>query len=121
MSENDLPLESDLQSKREAWLANHQHTPEQLAVGREALTAVRDGLAVTDALRQYRLPQGGYLPKRLLVAAYRDLVKRGEWDADPSLLARIRLKPVRTLSGVTTVTVLTKPYPCRGGLHLLPD
>ena len=35
------------------------------------------------------------------------------------LLERIRMKPMRTLSGVTTVTVLTKPYPCPA-MYLLP-
>jgi elongator complex protein 3 len=37
-----------------------------------------------------------------------------------ALLARIRMKPVRTLSGVTTVTVLTKPYPCPGKCIFCP-
>ena len=40
---------------------------------------------------------------------------------DEALLAAIRLKPVRTLSGVTTVTVLTKPYPCPGKCIFCPD
>jgi hypothetical protein len=53
------------------------------------------------------LPDGqGYL-KHVLVAAYRQLVPP-EWMPDARLLARIRMKPVRTLSGVTVVTVLTK-------------
>ncbi|MBN1666231.1 MAG: tRNA uridine(34) 5-carboxymethylaminomethyl modification radical SAM/GNAT enzyme Elp3, partial [Anaerolineales bacterium] len=56
----------------------------------------------------------------LLVAAYRELVRQGEWPADPALLARIRMKPMRTLSGVTTVTVLTKPYPCPGQCIFCP-
>jgi elongator complex protein 3 len=30
------------------------------------------------------------------------------------------MKPVRTLSGVTTVTVLTKPYPCPGKCVFCP-
>jgi len=47
-----------------------------------------------------------------LVAAYRQMVSDGRLSPDPQLLARLRLKPVRTSSGVTTVTVLTKPYPC---------
>jgi elongator complex protein 3 len=38
----------------------------------------------------------------------------------PDLLRRIRMKPVRTLSGVTTVTVLTKPYPCPGRCVFCP-
>ena len=39
---------------------------------------------------------------------------------DPALLERLRMKPVRTLSGVTTVTVLTKPYPCPGKCIFCP-
>jgi elongator complex protein 3 len=76
---------------------------------------------VFDALRQYPLPGGeGFLSKSILVAVYRDLVAEGEWESDLDLLAKIRLKPVRTLSGVTTVTVLTKPYPCPGKCIFCP-
>src|SRR5690606_14211457 len=52
--------------------------------------------------------------------AYRDLVTRGEWADDPALLKRIRLKPMRSLSGVSVVTVLTKPYPCPGKCVFCP-
>jgi len=55
------------------------------------------------------------------VAVYRQLVESGEWEADESLLRLIRLKPMRTLSGVTTVSVLTKPYPCPGQCIFCPD
>ena len=57
----------------------------------------------------------------MLVAAYRQLIESGDWQPDPALLERIRMKPVRTLSGVTTVTVLTKPYPCPGECIFCPD
>ena len=63
---------------------------------------------------------GGYLGKHMLVAVYRQLTESGAWADDPGLLARIRMKPVRTLSGVTTVTVLTKPYPCPGKCIFCP-
>jgi elongator complex protein 3 len=56
----------------------------------------------------------------VLVAAYNQMVAEGEMRADVRLLERIRLKPVRTLSGVTTVTVLTKPYPCPGKCIFCP-
>lgn len=105
---------------KKSWLAARQYTPEQLAIAQQALEAVRAGTKVEDAIRHHRLPDGGYLPKHLLVATYRQLTKSGEWESDPSLLARIRLKPVRTLSGVTTVTVLTKPYPCPGECIFCP-
>jgi len=98
--------------KREAWLSARQYTPQQLDLARQVLETLRRGATVEEAVRRFPLPTGGYLPKHALVAAYRRLVASGEWQADPALLGRIRMKPVRTLSGVTTVTVLTKPYPC---------
>ncbi len=56
----------------------------------------------------------------MLVAAYRQLTESGEWPVDAGILKRIRMKPIRTLSGVTTVTVLTKPYPCPGQCIFCP-
>jgi elongator complex protein 3 len=102
------------------WIDAHQQTPLKLSLAREVLEEVRTGRKVLDALRRHPLPDGGYLGKHTLVAAYQDLVNRGEWQPDPAFLARIRLKPVRTLSGVTTVTVLTKPYPCPGKCIFCP-
>jgi elongator complex protein 3 (tRNA carboxymethyluridine synthase) len=65
--------------------------------------------------------EAGYVSKSVLVAAYHRLIEQGEWEANEAILAAIRLKPVRTLSGVTTVTVLTKPYPCPGTCIFCPD
>lgn len=104
----------------QTWLAARQYTPEMLAHARLVLAKIRDGAEVWQAMRQNPVPGGGYLAKHLLVAAYRSLVDSGEWPEDPQLLARIRMKPIRTLSGVTTVTVLTKPYPCPGKCIFCP-
>jgi len=103
------------------WYTLRQQTPEKLALARQVLEEVRAGRSVADALRRHPLPDGGYLGKQMLVAAYRELSERGELQADAELLARIRMKPIRTLSGVTTVTVLTKPYPCPGKCIFCPD
>lgn len=103
-----------------SWQALRKVTPEKLAVARQILEEVRAGRPFMDAARRYPLPDGGYVGKSMLVAAYRQMVANGEWADDPALLARIRLKPVRTLSGVTTVTVLTKPYPCPGQCIFCP-
>jgi len=73
-----------------------------------------------DAVRTHPLEDGGYLGKYVLVAAYHEMVRAGELPADARLLERLRMKPVRTLSGVTTVTVLTKPYPCPGKCIFCP-
>lgn len=102
------------------WLDARKYTPAMMAAAQAALEAVRDGADLSDAVRRNPLPAGGYVAKHALVAVYRQLVNDGEWDEDPALLARIRMKPVRSLSGVTTVTVLTKPYPCPGDCIFCP-
>lgn len=86
----------------------------------QALAAIREGMAVEAALRRFPLPQGR-LSKAQLLAVYRQGVAEGRWPEDPDLEARLRLKPVRSLSGVTVVTVLTKPYPCPGECIFCPD
>jgi len=103
-----------------AWQAARQYTPEKLALAHQALELVRAGKDVTTAVRRFPLPGGGYLGKHMLVAAYHQLTESGALKPDPQLLERIRMKPVRTLSGVTTVTVLTKPYPCPGQCIFCP-
>ncbi len=95
-------------------------TPEKLVLARLILDDIRAGFPVLEAVRRH--PEAaGHINKSTLVAAYTQLVERGEWPVDETLLAAIRLKPVRTLSGVTTVTVLTKPYPCPGKCIFCPD
>lgn len=105
---------------KETWLAARKYTPEMLALARKILEEVRQGRSVASAVERYPHKNGGYLGKHVLVAAYQQLVARGEWEPDPALLERIRMKPIRTLSGVTTVTVLTKPYPCPGKCIFCP-
>jgi elongator complex protein 3 len=109
-----------MNTHKPSWIELRKHTPERLAVARQILEEVRAGKPVAEAVRRRPLSDGGYVGKHLLVAVYRQLVESGEWSADTELLARIRLKPVRTLSGVTTVTVLTKPYPCPGKCIFCP-
>lgn len=106
---------------RKAWRKKRTYTEEELALARKVLEAVRDGQEVRNAQRMYPLPGGaGFLAKHALVAAYRRLVEQEVWEEDPVLLAKIRMKPIRTLSGVTTLTVLTKPHPCPGECVFCP-
>jgi elongator complex protein 3 len=107
------------QERKQAWLEARKITPEELEIARQALDEIRAGRKVFDAIRRNPLSDG-YLGKHMLVKAYRQLVEDGVWERDPRLLARIRMKPMRTLSGVTTVTVLTKPYPCPGKCVFCP-
>ena len=107
-------------SRKLSWQKQHTLTPEKMELARVVLEEIRAGMPVLDSLRKYPIPSGGYLGKYVLVAAYNQMVEQGEMEKDPLLMARIRMKPVRTLSGVTTVTVLTKPYPCPGKCIFCP-
>jgi elongator complex protein 3 len=106
--------------KKLNWSEMRSLPPEKMLQARRALEEVRAGKQVGAALRENSW-NSAPLHKSALVAAYQQLVESGEWDPDEALLAAIRLKPVRTLSGVTTVTVLTKPYPCPGKCIFCPD
>ncbi|MCJ7715584.1 MAG: radical SAM protein, partial [Anaerolineales bacterium] len=86
------------------------------------LIEIEAGKDVFRAIRGHPLPEGaGFLSKHTLITAYRNQVRDGIRQEDQALLKKIRLKPMRTLSGVTTVTVLTKPYPCPGQCIFCPD
>ena len=106
--------------RRELWRETHLLTPDKKDLARAVLDQIRRGRDVTQTLRDHPLKDGGYLNKSMLVSIYNELVAAGEMDPDSHLLERIRMKPMRTLSGVTTVTVLTKPYPCPGKCIFCP-
>lgn len=106
--------------RRELWRETHLLTPDKKELARTVLEEIRRGRDVTKTLRSHPLPNGGYLNKSMLVAIYKEMVAAGELEEDGRLLERIRMKPMRTLSGVTTVTVLTKPYPCPGKCIFCP-
>lgn len=63
----------------------------------------------------------GFYSKADLIAGYRHLVAEGDIEADPLLMKRIRMKPMRTQSGVAPVTVLTAPAGCPGKCIFCPD
>lgn len=103
------------------WIETKQYSSEKITLANRILDQVRSGKEVEEAVRENPLPGGeGYVGKNVLVAAYSQMVESGEREPDPGLLASIRMKPVRSLSGVTVVTVLTKPYPCPGKCIFCP-
>jgi elongator complex protein 3 len=106
---------------RESWQSARQYTEEQLQIARKVLEEIQDGIPVMKAVRSHPLSTGGYVAKHTLVHVYRQQVAEGSLAENPELLARIRMKPVRSLSGVSTVTVLTEPYECPGNCLFCPD
>ncbi len=62
------------------------------------------------------------LPKNSeLLSVYHELVLHKEISPQPSLARLLITRRVRSLSGVTVVSVLTKPYPCPGNCLYCPN
>src|SRR5688572_5791523 len=98
---------------------------------RESLIAILQEVAqVTDfsrkklvrILKAHLKDDGSFFAQDDLIFAYRTLAgSYGLAPFDPAMLERLRLKPVRTNSGVAVVTVLTKPFPCPGECIFCPN
>ena len=74
-------------------------------------------------MRRFPRPAGeGFYSLANLVDAWRAFAGQdGLPEFDEALLYKLRRKPVRTLSGVTPLTVLTKPFPCPGTCIFCPN
>lgn len=59
--------------------------------------------------------------KNLLIRVYMRMCDQGILTFDEALVRSIRMKPIRTLSGVAPVTVLTRPGPCPGECIFCPS
>jgi len=99
---------------------NYSEAEKDLALA--ILEDLKTGVDLSPAQRKHPKPDGGgFIPKHALVAVYYEMVNSGKWDEDDALLSKIRMKPTRTLSGVTTVTVLTRFHPCPGKCIFCPQ
>ena len=108
--------------KAETWRKKRDYTEVELALARAILEDLLQGVDLNTAQRAHPKPDGGgFIPKHALVAVYTQLVESGVWEEDEVLLSKIRMKPTRTLSGVTTVTVLTRYHPCPGECIFCPQ
>jgi elongator complex protein 3 len=83
-------------------------------------TLDRDALRAV--LRLHPKDGAGFFGRDELLHAYHVLTERGDLPPfDPAVAARLRRKPIRSASGVTPVTVLTKPFPCPGECIFCPN
>ena len=101
-----------------------RHTAELLPIIEE----IR-GLDALDAgtlhrlVRKYPKEGRGAFSKSEIIRGYRFFKASEGWDDDDesAFVERVRMKPIRTQSGVAPVTVLTKPYPCPGKCIFCPS
>lgn len=72
--------------------------------------------------KKYLKGSGTVFAKDELLQAYRQLAgKCGLAPFSNNIMSLLRKKPTRTVSGVTPVTVLTKPFPCPGKCIFCPN
>ena len=64
--------------------------------------------------KEYKIPYPGNLD---LMAALRSI---GGGQTSTNLVELLRVRPIRSLSGIVNVSVLTKPYPCPGNCLYCP-
>lgn len=76
--------------------------------------------AIDRVLRRHPKDGRGVFSRAELVAGFRALASELALGVE-QLVAAVRMRPVRTQSGVTPVTVLTKPFPCPGTCIFCPN
>lgn len=107
------------------------HTPFDPAKFQSQLVAIWRELEVLNSftdkdfyrvLKKYPKEGSGYFSKSELIKAYQQFAGlHGLKPYNPSIIDRIKKKPTRSISGVTPVTLLTKPFPCPGKCIFCPS
>ncbi len=56
-----------------------------------------------------------YLPNSmLLLERYKDGIEEGKYEVNPDILQLFQKQRTRSISGITAITILLKPWPCQG-------
>jgi elongator complex protein 3 len=111
------------------WAQKHQ-TSLDLDRHADALRALFDAVRAADDLSptqvtrlidQYIRDDGAPVSRDKIIDAYQRMTARGLLPFERRVLDKLRLVPVRTLSGVAPLAVLTGPYPCPGECIFCPE
>lgn len=106
-------VQTDLEYHREPLVAILHEVVQASEWSRKRMEAI---------LKRHPKDGKGFFRRDELIQAYHQFAGHyGLPPFDPVILERLRRKPVRTRSGVTPVTVLTKPFPCPGTCIFCPN
>jgi len=100
-----------------------EHERDLLAILEEVEALAEVGRSSVDRILRRHPKNGSSIFSRSeLIAGYRYLSERYAWPSERDrVIETLRMKPVRSLSGVTPVTILTKPFPCPGKCIFCPS
>jgi elongator complex protein 3 len=120
---------NELDTLQAEWQLKH-NTPLDIDQHKTELLNLFDAVRRAEHWSRQRLPQliiahihagDEPVPQHKIVDAYRQMVARGDLEFDRGVFERLKLKPIRTSSGVAPVAVLTGPYPCPGKCIFCPE
>ncbi len=81
-----------------------------------------DGPALAGVLRRHPRDGRGFFSRAQLIAGFRHFATQEGFESrEEDFVRQIAMRPVRSQSGVTPVTVLTKPFPCPGRCIFCPN
>lgn len=94
----------------------------QLIISRLSKSDISKGQALDNFKRaiakQYKID----CPSNVqLLESYRQMLKAGKIKRSKKMADLLRTRPVRSLSGIVNISVLTKPYPCPGQCIYCPQ
>jgi elongator complex protein 3 len=101
-----------------------QHLLNQLvSLLQESIEAGHDSSSeLEQIIKSVPRSQGGHFKKSHIIAYYRDhFASELATTADQKFISSLRMKPIRSLSGVAPITVLTKPFACPGKCIFCPN
>ena len=80
----------------------------------DLLTSLKRDFARTKKLKD--------IPSNIqLLQAYHELIKEKKIDKDPQIEQLLKKRAIRSESGIVSVQVLTKPFPCPGKCIFCPN
>lgn len=114
--------------KRESWLSSHSFDPAQYVDELQVVIPQLECLTVLTEKAMHRIlakhPKDAraMFSKFELIRGARYLAEHALWAGDyEAFVEKVQVKPIRTQSGVTPITVLTRPWPCPGKCIFCPD
>ena len=83
--------------------------------------AALDARTIDRILRKHPRDGKGFFSRSQILAGFRHLRATEGTPEETDFARRLRLRPIRTQSGVAPITVLTRPFPCPGRCVFCPN
>ncbi|MDE3088264.1 MAG: tRNA uridine(34) 5-carboxymethylaminomethyl modification radical SAM/GNAT enzyme Elp3 [Chloroflexota bacterium] len=123
-------LSNEERQKQHSDWADKHHAPLDIDQHADALLALFSAVRAAGTLSPTKLTQlidqciradAGPVSRDKIIDAYKRMTERGTIPFERDVFERLRLVPVRTLSGVAPLAVLTGAYPCPAECIFCPE